>query len=264
MRTTVVVGFLFAAFLAGASARAAVPEGDLLAGVAPGPDGFIDVVNIMPHQDDESAFAGGTLAKLAKDPGVRVHIVCLTLGDMSDARFFMRVSKEEMGRIRTEELVNAARALGAFEVIQLSYHDQGLKSADRESLIREVAAIVEKTGAELVITLDPAGITRHPDHVTCSKVVTAAMGLGSSARLDYATLPPARHLYAVLTSPFFEPGKPEWPTLRVDITATLPEKRNALNAHVSQMKRSLVGLFVRPYFEDPNEHFAPAKIEGRP
>ena len=250
-----------AAMFACGAARVAIPKGDLLEGVAPGPDGFIDVVNIMAHQDDESAYAGGTLAKLAKDPRVRVHIVCLTLGDMSDARFFMGVSKEEMGRIRVKELEAAARELGADEVIQLTYHDQGLKPADREKLIADVAGIIERTQAEIVITLDPAGITRHPDHVTCSRAVTAAFKRGPAARLYYATLPRVRYLYAMMTSPFFEPGKPEKPTLQVDISAELSQKRKALNAHESQMKHSLVGLVANPYFEDAAEYFALAKIE---
>jgi N-acetylglucosamine malate deacetylase 2 len=250
-----VCALLLAALLAGA-AQAAIPEADLLAGVAPGPDGMIDVVNIMSHPDDESAYAGGTLAKLKKDPRVRLHVVCLTVGDMSDARWFMQISKEEMARVRTKELNDAARALGADEVIQLSYHDQGLKPADREKLIADVVEIMQRTGAEVVITQDPGGVTHHPDHVTCSAAVTAAFPRGPASRLYYATLPPGRYLYGTLTSPFHEPGKPAKPTLQVDISAELPQKQKALEAHVSQMRHSLVGLVASPYKTDNLEYFA--------
>jgi len=37
----------------------AVPKGDLLEGVRPGPDGMIDVLTVFAHQDDESIYGGG-------------------------------------------------------------------------------------------------------------------------------------------------------------------------------------------------------------
>ena len=249
-------------FLLSFSAQAAVPYGDLLEGVAPGPDGLIHVVTMMSHPDDESVFAGGTLIKLKKDPRVRLSLVCLTLGDASDARFFMVKSKEEMARIRTEELQAAGRELGADEVIQLSYHDQGLKPADQEKLIAELADILARTGANVVITQDPGGITRHPDHVTCSRAVTAAYRRSSASRLYYATLPRWKYLTAALTSPFFESGKPAMPTLRVDISAELPQKRQAMLAHESQMRHSLVGLNLPQYYFSRTEYFALA--DARP
>ena len=107
------IAIVASAFLLGSQlARAAVPYCDLLARVAPGPDGKIDVLSVTAYPDDESIYAGGALVKLKKDPRVRLHVVCMTNGDASDARFFMAVSREEMARIRAKELLAATAALG--------------------------------------------------------------------------------------------------------------------------------------------------------
>lgn len=243
------------------SSQAGVPEGNLLEGVSPGPDGRIDVLNIMSHPDDESVYAGGTLIKLKKDPRVRLHLVCMTNGDMSDARFFMRVSRAEMARIRTEELKAAGRALGADEVIQLAYHDQGLKSADQKALVAELVEIMERTGAEVVITQDPGGVTHHPDHVTCSRVATQAFKKSSASRLYYATLPTGRYIFTAITSPFHEPGPRAQPTLKVDISAEREQRNQAISAHGSQIKHSLVGLSAPQFYSSNTEYFALAETK---
>ena len=236
---------------------AAVPYGDLLAGVAPGPDGRIDVVSFTAHPDDEAIYAGGTLIKLKKDPRVRLHLVCLTNGDASDARYFMLKSREEMARIRADEYRAAARELGADEVIQLDYHDQGLKPADQAKLVDELAAIMERTGAEVVITHDPAGMTGHPDHVTCSRDVTAAFTRSGAQRLYYATMSKPRYFAVWALSPFREPGKPAWPTVKVDVSAERARKNRAIMAHHSQMKHSMVGLDLPLFYWNNTEWFAP-------
>lgn len=237
------------------SSRAGVPEGDLLAGVAPGADGMIDVVSITSHPDDEVAAMGGALARLKKDPRVRLHIVCLTNGDMSEARFVMGISREELARVRSGELRASAEALGADEVIQLPYHDQGLKSADQDELVDRIVEIMERTGAEVIITHDPSGITHHPDHVTCSRVVTRAFKQGPASRLYYATLPRGKYLVGRMASPFVEPGKYARPAVKVDISAEQEQKKKALSAHQSQMTKSVVGLLAALYEKDKYEYF---------
>jgi N-acetylglucosamine malate deacetylase 2 len=248
----IVAAFLFFSH----PALAAVPFGDLLAGVVAGPDGMIDVVSFTAHPDDEAIYAGGTLIKMKTDPRVRLHVVCLTNGDASDARLFMAKSAEEMARIRAGEYQAAGRALGADDIIQLPYHDQGLKPADPVRLVDEIVAIMERTGAEVVITHDPGGITGHPDHVTCSRAVTAAFARSQAQRLYYATMSKPRYLAAWTLSPIREPSRPAWPTLAVDIHAERDQKRKAIMAHESQMKHSLVGLDLPLFYWNNTEWFA--------
>ena len=120
---------------------------------------------------------------------------------------------------------------------------------------------MERTGAEVVITQDPGGVTHHPDHVTCSRVVTAAFQQSSVSRLYYATLPLFRYLTAAITSPFLEPGKRAKPTLKVDISAEHEQRNKAISAHVSQIKHSLVGLSAPQFYSSKTEYFALAETK---
>jgi len=233
---------ILALFLVGFSATARVPEGDLLEGVSPGPDGRIDVLTIFAHQDDESIHNGGTLLKLKKDPRVRLHVACLTLGDASEARFFLGIDSEHMARIRVEELETAAVVLGAEQVIQLGYHDHHLKSVDQETLVKEILEIIERTRAEVVITHDPAGITRNPDHIACSRAVSLAFPESGAKRLYYATLPLRLYIVPYVITQFVERAVPARPTLKVDISEERRLKRMALYAHASQNHFSFVGI----------------------
>ena len=134
------------------SARAGYREVTLLDGVAPGADGKIDVVAIYPHQDDESFWSGGTLHRLKQDPRVRLHLVCLTRGDMSGAKDALAISGSRLGDIRVKELALAAQVYQADELIQFDYHDQGLAAVGDEVLIGRLAAVLAATGAEVVLT----------------------------------------------------------------------------------------------------------------
>jgi LmbE family N-acetylglucosaminyl deacetylase len=241
MNTKLIVSGLLSALLWSFSAAARVPEGDLLEGLDPGPDGMIDILTVFAHQDDETIVEGGTLLKMKQDPRVRLHILCLTLGDMSEAKDRLKITPEHLGRIRSEELETAAAVYQAEQVIQFQYHDQGLESADQEKLTTEILEVIEDVGAEMVLTHDPLGITRHPDHITCSQVATEAFKRSSAKRLYYTTLPASMYRLILLFTPFKGQAERAVPTLRVNIKEFKKLKRMAFYAHASQKHFSLVG-----------------------
>jgi len=223
-------------------AGAAVPEGDLLAEIKPGPDGRVDVLTVFAHQDDESIYGGGTLLKMKKDPRVRLYILCLTLGDLSGAMKTLDITAEEQGRIRPAELRLAGAVYDADEVIQFKYHDQGLTDADPEKLAAEIAAVMERVGAEAVITHDPSGITGHPDHVAGSRAATMAFERSSAQRLYYTTMPPSLSGMRFLLGKEAAENEPARPTVKVDIRAERKLKRLAMYSHVTQHEFSDIGL----------------------
>lgn len=235
------------------------PEGSLLAGVRPGPDGRIDVLTVFAHQDDESIFAGGTLLKLKEDPRVRLHMLCLTLGDLSAAMDKLGITSRHQGEIRTEELKTAAAVYRADEVIQFEYRDKGLQDADHEELVSRVAGVMERTGAEVVITHDPAGVTGHPDHRACCRATTEAFGKSSAQKLYYVTVAP--WLYAVIYG-----GGPDYarPTIRVDISEQLKLKRLAMYSHATQKHFSAVGPAMDVMGLFRHEYFALARRVDHP
>ena len=235
MKIAMVVGL--ALFLAASTATGRVKAGDVLAGVQPGADGKIDVVTIFPHQDDETIFVGGTLLTVKKDPRVRTHVICLTLGELSSAKEVLKITPEEQARIRTQELQSAAAALKVDELIQLKYHDQGLAKLDQAALTQEIVDLIARTGAEVVITYGADGITGHIDHRTLSQAVTAAFPQSQAQKLFYVSLP--RRL-AFLFS-LYSHTRPKPPTLAMDIRPVRKLKSLALHEHATQ--RDFSGKF---------------------
>ena len=230
-RCTVLCGFLFLA--AGAWARA--PQGDLLHQVAPGPDGKIHVVTVFAHPDDETFYEAGTLLKMKEDPRVVLHILCLTVGDKDVAKDRLKITPERLGRIRTKELEAAGAVLGADEVISLGYHDQGLAAADEAAMVKQVLQVLDRVGAQIVLTHDPYGISGHPDHITGSRVARQAFAQSQAGRrLFYVTLPHSRYFITSQFSMFHGQAERARPTVRVKIHAQKRLKRAALYAHSTQ------------------------------
>jgi len=227
------------------SAWSRVPQGSLLDGVAPGPDGRIDILTVFSHQDDESIYAGGAVLKALLDPRVRLHILCLTFDQTSGAKDVLGITPDHIGKIRVKELETAAAVYGAEEVIQFEYPSRTLGQIAPEELVRRIGEVIERAGAEIVLTHDPVGYTGHWDHVACSRVATEAFRRSGAQALFYPTLP--RYLYRplILFSDYEFEARPARPTLKVDIRAEKKLKHMACAAHASQMQFTGVGNLTR-------------------
>lgn len=212
------------------SAIASTPTGDLLEGVKPGADGKIDVITIFPHPDDEVAYSGGTLIKMKNDPRVRVHILCMTLGDLSPSKDTLGITPEKMAEIRSQELKAASAVLRADEVIQWDYHDQGLESADQKQLYEKILDAINKADAEVIIGYGPEGITGHPDHLIGYQHTQEAFKNSRAQKLYYVNVP--KILYPVYRS--YSKADPLPSTVKVDIRCCKKLKLLALDEHASQ------------------------------
>ena len=84
------------------------------------------VLAIFAHPDDESLTCGGTLARLA-DRGVRVVVMCASRGERGSIADPALVPEGDLGAVRVTELRNAARVLGAAEVVVLNHTDGNLR-----------------------------------------------------------------------------------------------------------------------------------------
>lgn len=236
-----------------------IPEGYLLDGVAEGPDGMIDVLTVFAHPDDESIYGGGGLIKIKKDPRVRLHILCLGVGDWPAQARELGIDSSQLVKTRASELRSAAEMLGAQEVIQWTILDGKFISRDQEQLTIDIVEVIEKVGAEIVITHDPAGITRNPDHLTCSRVATEAFERSNARRLYYPTLPAPLYKAAMFLMRGEwegEPVEPAQPTFDVDIREVKDMKRMACYSHASQIFYSDVGPAVKLLLLFPKEYWA--------
>ncbi len=211
-----------------------LPAGSLLDGVTPGKDGRIDVITVFAHPDDESFYVGGTLIKMKKDPRVRLHVLCLTNGNMDEAKDNLGISKEQLARLRVRELETACDIMGADSVECLNYDDQGLATADRSTLNARIVAAVKKHNAAVIITHDPFGLSGHPDHIVCSSVATDVFKASAARRLYYGTMTPARYWYNLIFALSDSKAERSKPTIRVYISAEKTVKKLALYSHVTQ------------------------------
>ena len=137
------------------------------------------------HPDDETFGVGGTLARYAA-AGVMVYYLCATRGEVGAATPEDLIGFATTGDMRWAELESAARVLGLSGVMHLGYRDSGMSGTDDnrhpEALfmapVEEVVGCVVKYLREIkpdvVITHDPIGGYRHPDHVAIHRATVAA------------------------------------------------------------------------------------------
>src|SRR5687768_9087079 len=77
---------------------------------------------VFAHPDDESYLCGGTLAHYAA-AGLRVSLVCATLGEAGDIADPALATRETLPAVRDGELRAAASRLGLADVHLLGYED---------------------------------------------------------------------------------------------------------------------------------------------
>jgi len=153
------------------------------------------------HPDDETFGVGGTLAKYAL-AGVSVYYACATRGEAGSVDAALIKGYENIGDLRWAELECASGILGLAGIYCLGYRDSGMPgSADNnhpEALaaapVAEVAErivkIIRDTKPQVVVTFDPIGGYRHPDHIAVHKATVMAFNAsGDTAHYPRAGAP---------------------------------------------------------------------------
>ena len=181
---------------------------------------------ILAHPDDESFAIGGTLAKYAHQD-VQVILLCATRGEAG----IPGVKPEEAGAIRERELRTAAQRLG-IELYFLGYRDGELAHTKPEKLLETIAVWIELVQPQIILTFGPDGVSRHPDHVTISHMVTRAYDqFYDKGLLLYIHPSEATVLGCGVPSSNSGDGKP---LVKVDISDYRLEKVRAIQSHASQ------------------------------
>ena len=153
------------------------------------------------HPDDESFGPGGTLAHYAR-ADVDVHLICATRGEVGtiDREYLDEYGSPEA--LRSAELECAARTLGLTAVYYLGYRDSGmpgspdnkhpraLAAAPVEELAARVAQLIRAVQPQVVLTFDPIGGYRHPDHIAMHAGTVAAYDLAGDETFQSNGLAP--------------------------------------------------------------------------
>lgn len=180
---------------------------------------------VLAHPDDESFGTGGTLALYARQ-GVKVHLVCATRGEVGEMEEHFLEGFGSAAEKRESELRCAAGILGLSGVHLLNYRDSGMPgSPDNQhpqalaaqpvtQVADEIAHFIRVFRPQVVITFDPIGGYRHPDHIAIHQATVKAFNLAAeqaeadlpafqAQRLYFQTIPRGFLRFIVRMMPFF-------------------------------------------------------------
>jgi len=146
---------------------------------------------VLAHPDDESFGMGGTLALYASR-GVDVHLVCATRGEVGEVAPEMLKGFGSIAELRESELRCAAGFLGLKGVHFLDYRDSGmpgspdnthpraLAAQTLEDVAENVACYIRELKPQVVLTFDPIGGYRHPDHIAIQRAMARAFEMANA------------------------------------------------------------------------------------
>jgi N-acetyl-1-D-myo-inositol-2-amino-2-deoxy-alpha-D-glucopyranoside deacetylase len=159
------------------------------------------LIFVGAHPDDESFGVGATLAYYAAR-GVRVYYVCATHGEAGSVSPELMKGYATLAELRSAELACAAETLGLAGVINLGYRDSGmpgweenkhpraLAMAPLEQVAAQIVEIFRRLKPDVVVTFDPIGGYRHPDHIaTHNAAVRAFYAAGDAQQFPEAGPP---------------------------------------------------------------------------
>ena len=233
------------------------------------------ILTVHAHPDDESSKGAGTIARYAAE-GVHTVLVCATdgaAGDILNPAMDKPEVKENLPKVRMEELARATEIIGYREVIHLGYKDSGMPEtpanedpecfwrADLDEAIGRLVEIVRRTKPQVIVTYgdDQQGYP-HPDHLRVHDISLPAFDLAGDAsyRPDlgepwepkklYYTAWSRQRMVAMhekflelgMESPFGDrflnrPSQDERITTKIDVSGHMDVRRNALLAHATQI-----------------------------
>jgi LmbE family N-acetylglucosaminyl deacetylase len=252
------------------------------------------ILAVLAHPDDESFGLGGTLALYARK-GYDTYLVCATRGEAGTVDAEHLNGFKDTAELRTAELKRAADILGLKEVFFLGYRDSGMPGTQEnkhpdaqinhpiDEVACKIVRYIRELKPDVVITFDPIGGYKHPDHIHIHKATVLAFERAHDASFHPEAGSPfqPRALYYQVFSrrllkfmvrmmPLFgrdptkfgrnadvnlkELAEVDFPVhVRLDITPVAEIKQQAGLQHASQgdsqMRRGWMGLLMRLFRE---------------
>lgn len=189
------------------------------------------VLSVLAHPDDAEFLCAGTLIRLAREGGWRVHIATMTPGDCGA----VDRGPEDIARIRRSEGARAAALIGA------TYHcleERDLLVFYHERPLERIVRLLRLVRPRLVLTHSPADY--HLDHEMTSTLVRAAAFAAPAPNFlaDRGHAPALAHIPHLYYCDAIEGkdalGHPIEPGFRIDVSGVVDDKTEMLATHASQ------------------------------
>lgn len=210
------------------------------------------LLGVFAHPDDEAYSLAGCMARYT-DEGIPVANLCFTRGEVGLIAEGSGATRETLGEVREAELRAACAAVGVTDVRVVGTPDGGTEA--NEEGIEAVASVIRELQPRVVVTMEPQGVTRHPDHIAVSAMASEAFdrvrtetGGAHPLRLYYAAIPKSalevftaeldRRGLPGLTAPDDplapQPAADDSIAAVIDVTSWYERKLAALRAHLTQ------------------------------
>ena len=140
------------------------------------------ILVVSAHPDDETLFAGGTLASYAQK-GNDIFILETTRGEGGEVGEPPLTTKDKLGAFREQEVRQAAEALGARDIFFLPFIDPHMEingiarriDAPLDVFAAAIGDYIGKIKPDLVITHGSNGEYGHPQHIHTHQATRMAL-----------------------------------------------------------------------------------------
>jgi len=153
-------------------------------------DDQLCLLTVHAHPDDEAS-KGASAVALYHAQGVRTVLVCCTggeEGDILNPAMDNDAVRDEIKKVRRDELARSAEVIGYDEVVMLGYRDSGMFDTDAnehpecfagapiDKAVDRLVRILREERPQVVVTYpnDPGGY-QHPDHVRVHEITAPAI-----------------------------------------------------------------------------------------
>lgn len=226
----------------------------------------MNILAFFAHPDDETVFAGGALALLARK-GAQVHYLCATRGEGGETGEPPMCAQAELGEVREQELLCAVQALGGRSLTFLGYSDPHVGpeeelypyTKDLTFLAGQVAATLRQFQASVLISHGSRGEYGHPAHRLthqASRIAVESLYVEEPTRLS--------PLFYTVSASFPQHPRPRLVNpddpadLVLDITPALEAKIQALYCHRTQN-----ALFLRRSSQEAGRQLSIPEVAQR-
>ena len=132
-------------------------------------DSFKRYLFVGPHPDDIEIGAGATVAALAAQGKSICFLIC-TDGRYGDVNLSPGITEEELVKIRREEAIRSAVALGVTDVRFLELSDGGFY--DKNELLGRIVSVISEFQPDIIFAPDPSPVSEcHIDHLNVGRAV---------------------------------------------------------------------------------------------